>query len=104
MLVFEVLPLNKTLMRCGFLAIKTYQQRNTHVLKAVYPNCSLCTCQYFAHLGAAVGIHRALDRRPILTGRNLTNLWNPGPGYIDFYILDAPSRLKGGDLDKNDCL
>ena len=41
-----------------------------------------------------------------LTQGNLTNLWDPAPGYIDFYILglDAPSRLKGGDLDKNGCL
>jgi len=53
-----------------------------------------------------VGIHGASDRRPILTGGNFTNLWDPAPGYIDFYILglDAPSRLKGGDLDKNGCL
>ena len=28
----------------------------------------------------AAGIHGALDRRPFLTGGNLTNLWNPGPG------------------------
>jgi len=30
--------------------------------------------------GGAAGIHRASDKRPFLTGGNLTNLWNPGPG------------------------
>ena len=30
--------------------------------------------------GGAAGIHGALDRRPFLTGGNLINLWNPGPG------------------------
>jgi len=50
---------------------------------------SLCNTQYHASFNIlpaprAAGIHGALDRRPFLTGGNLTNLWNPGPGYIDF--------------------
>jgi len=31
-------------------------------------------------VGGGAGIHGALDRRPFLTGGNLTNSWNPGPG------------------------
>ena len=34
----------------------------------------------FCPPGGAAGIHGALDRRPFLTGGNLINLWNPGPG------------------------
>ena len=44
------------------------------------------SAEYIMHLsifcppGGAAGIHGALDRRPFLTGGNLINLWNPGPG------------------------
>ena len=48
--------------------------------------CSGMPLNTFMHLsifcppGGAAGIHGALDRRPFLTGGNLINLWNPGPG------------------------
>ena len=63
----------------------------------------------FCPPGGAAGIHGALDRRPFLTGGNLINYGIRVPGNLDFgwfYIpgFDAPSRLKGGDLDKNSCL
>jgi len=49
-------------------------------------NPDLTFTLYLMHLsifcppGGAAGIHGALDRRPFLTGGNLINLWNPGPG------------------------
>jgi len=52
-----------------------------------------------------VNILGALYRRPFLTGGNLTNVWYPGN--IQLLLdctkgaFDAPSRLKGRDLDKN---
>ena len=48
--------------------------------------CPIARIRCIMHLsifcppGGAAGIHGALDRRPFLTGGNLINLWNPGPG------------------------
>jgi len=48
-----------------------YWQKLHHLsLVNIYPNRGV----------GAAGIHGALDRRPFLIGRNLTILWNPGPG------------------------
>jgi len=53
------------------------------------PAHALCTCQYFAHPG---GHTRGFRQKTIPDRREQT------------YGIDAPSRLKGGDLDKNGCL
>ena len=41
---------------------------------------SLMHLSLFCPPRGVTGIHGALDRRPLLTGGNLTNLWNPGSG------------------------
>ena len=41
---------------------------------------SLMHLSLFCPPREVAGIHGALDRKPFLTGGNLTNIWNPGPG------------------------
>ena len=63
--------------------LKTHQQHNENGIlsdKFVKIQLTVLHLSIFCPPGGAAGIHGALDRRPFLTGGNLINLWNPGPG------------------------
>jgi len=51
-----------------------------HTLALIILIVDIMHLSIFCPPGGAAGIHGALDRRPFLTGGNLINLWNPGPG------------------------
>jgi len=56
------------------------QGKISKIAKALIVLCHYAPVNILPARGGAAGIHGALDRRPFLTGGNLINLWNPGPG------------------------
>jgi len=109
MLVFEVLPLNKTLMRCGFLALKTLKgisAKKHTCFKSSVSQLLFMHLSIFCPSGGGGGHTRGFRQKTNPDRREFDKLMESGSRVIDFYILglDAPSRLKGGDLDKNGCL
>jgi len=65
----------------GLYFVFIWKKSSAHALGGVSGVASIIMhLSIFCPPGGAAGIHGALDRRPFLTGGNLINLWNPGPG------------------------